>query len=153
MELFHYIGWDQHGTFMWRQNWKHWKDIAQKIQLFPQDIIWQAKMVSLYNGTKRVDWLWCCKDNETSIPAIKEALEAAVHRQLMSDVPYGVLLSGGLDSSVTSAIAKNMLKTYWVRRCCWCLVSTIALFSVGLEGSPDLAAQIGRSYWNYPPRN
>jgi asparagine synthase (glutamine-hydrolysing) len=63
-----------------------------KNNCFLLDIIWQVKMGSLYNGTKRMDWLWCCKDNETSIPAIKEALEAAVHRQLMSDVPYGVLL-------------------------------------------------------------
>src|SRR5690606_41000369 len=38
------------------------------------------------------------KENETSMSEIKEALEAAVHRQLMCDVPYGVLLSGGLDS-------------------------------------------------------
>lgn len=51
------------------------------------------------------------KDNETSVEQVRDALEAAVHRQLMSDVPYGVLLSGGLDSSVTSAIAKNMLKS------------------------------------------
>ena len=47
------------------------------------------------------------KENQTSIDKIHDALEAAVHRQLMSDVPYGVLLSGGLDSSVTSAIAKK----------------------------------------------
>ena len=47
------------------------------------------------------------KDNETDIKKLRTALEEAVHRQLMSDVPYGVLLSGGLDSSITSAIAKK----------------------------------------------
>jgi asparagine synthase (glutamine-hydrolysing) len=67
-----------------------------KINCFLQDIIWQARRGG--NGIKRMDWLWCRKDNETNIQDIKVALEAAVHRQLMSDVPYGVLLSGGLDS-------------------------------------------------------
>jgi asparagine synthase (glutamine-hydrolysing) len=57
---------------------------------------------------KRLDGLRGCKDNETNIQDIKVALEAAVHRQLMSDVPYGVLLSGGLDSSITSAVAKKI---------------------------------------------
>jgi asparagine synthetase B (glutamine-hydrolysing) len=45
------------------------------------------------------------KDNETDIAAIRKGLEEAVHRQMMSDVPYGVLLSGGLDSSIISAVA------------------------------------------------
>lgn len=48
------------------------------------------------------------KENDAQTEDVKIALEEAVHRQLMSDVPYGVLLSGGLDSSVISAIAKNM---------------------------------------------
>jgi asparagine synthetase B (glutamine-hydrolysing) len=49
-------------------------------------------MENLFNGTKRLDGLRGCKDNETNIQDIKVALEAAVHRQLMSDVPYGVFL-------------------------------------------------------------
>jgi len=70
-----------------------------------------------------------------------QALENAVHRQLMSDVPYGVLLSGGLDSSITSALAKkfaprrieeNDQKDAW-----W---PQLHSFVIGLEGSPDLAA-------------
>jgi asparagine synthase (glutamine-hydrolysing) len=81
------------------------------------------------------------KENETSITKVREALEAAVHRQLMSDVPYGVLLSGGLDSSVISAIAKK----YAQKRIesddkseAW--YPQLHSFAVGLEGSPDLAA-------------
>lgn len=80
-----------------------------KIQLFPPGHYLHSSDGEFKRWYSR-DWMEydAVKDNETSIQAVKEALEAAVHRQLMSDVPYGVLLSGGLDSSVTSAIAKNM---------------------------------------------
>ena len=80
------------------------------------------------------------KDNDASVAAIHDALEDAVKRQLMSDVPYGVLLSGGLDSSVISAIAckysemrvedDSRTKAYWPR---------LHSFAVGLKGAPDLA--------------
>ena len=96
-------------------------------------------MVKWYNR----DWtdFEAVKENQTSIDELHDALEAAVHRQLMSDVPYGVLLSGGLDSSVTSAIAKKYAEkriesddqqaAWWPQ---------LHSFSVGLKGSPDLAA-------------
>ena len=81
------------------------------------------------------------KDNGFDIDVLRKALEDAVHRQLMSDVPYGVLLSGGLDSSVISAIAKKYAayrvesqdneQAYWPQ---------LHSFAVGLVGSPDLAA-------------
>lgn len=81
------------------------------------------------------------RQNQTSIDEVREALEAAVHRQLMSDVPYGVLLSGGLDSSVTSAIAKKYsekrIESGDTKEAWW---PQLHSFSVGLEGSPDLAA-------------
>ncbi|MBO6187684.1 MAG: asparagine synthase B [Prevotella sp.] len=80
------------------------------------------------------------KDNAASVSAVHDALEAAVKRQLMSDVPYGVLLSGGLDSSVISAIAEkysehriednSKTRAYWPR---------LHSFAVGLKGAPDLA--------------
>ena len=73
---------------------------------------------------------------------LKAALEAAVHRQLMSDVPYGVLLSGGLDSSIVSAIAKKFapkrIETEDKSEAWW---PQLHSFAVGLEGSPDLAQQ------------
>jgi asparagine synthase (glutamine-hydrolysing) len=81
------------------------------------------------------------KNNTSDSAQLREALEQAVHRQLMSDVPYGVLLSGGLDSSIISAITKK----YAARRIesndtqmAW--YPQLHSFAVGLEGSPDLAA-------------
>src|SRR5690606_8283729 len=75
------------------------------------------------------------------IDDLREALEQAVHRQLMSDVPYGVLLSGGLDSSVISAIAKkfaaNRVETNDEKEAWW---PRLHPFAVGLDGSPDLVA-------------
>ena len=90
----------------------------------------------------RRDWMQydAVKDNPASVEAIRDGLTAAVKRQLMSDVPYGVLLSGGLDSSVISALAEKFsehrieddsrTKAYWPR---------LHSFAVGLKGAPDLA--------------
>lgn len=71
--------------------------------------------------------------NVSNKAELTDALQAAVARQLMSDVPYGVLLSGGLDSSITSAIAKrySMESQWWPQ---------LHSFAIGLEGAPDLAA-------------
>lgn len=76
------------------------------------------------------------KENDAQTEDVKVALEEAVHRQLMSDVPYGVLLSGGLDSSVISAIAKNMRQTYRNRRCKRCMVASTPLFRHRSKGRP-----------------
>ena len=79
-------------------------------------------------------------DSKEASEQVKEALEAAVKRQLMSDVPYGVLLSGGLDSSVTSAIARKYahkrVETDDVHDAWW---PRLHSFAVGLKGAPDLA--------------
>jgi len=72
---------------------------------------------------------------------LKQALEAAVHRQLMTDVPYGVLLSGGLDSSVIAALASQFADRRVEsgdREAAWW--PQLHSFAVGLEGSPDLSA-------------
>ena len=99
----------------------------------------------LHSSLKRYyrrDWMHydAVKDNPASVEAIRDGLTAAVKRQLMSDVPYGVLLSGGLDSSVISALAEKFsehrieddskTRAYWPR---------LHSFAVGLKGAPDLA--------------
>lgn len=137
-----YIGWDQYGTFYVASELKALEGFCSKIQLFPPGHFMSSKDGEFVKWYKR-DWsdYDAVKDNKTSISALKESLEAAVHRQLMSDVPYGVLLSGGLDSSITSALAKKYAKKRiesddteeaWYPQ--------LHSFSVGLEGSPDLAA-------------
>lgn len=81
------------------------------------------------------------KDNPASVEELRDALEASVKRQLMSDVPYGVLLSGGLDSSVISAItqtfAKRRIEDDGESSAWW---PQLHSFAVGLEGAPDLIA-------------
>lgn len=137
-----YMGWDQHGTFYVASELKALEGVCTTIELFPPGHYLSSKDGEVKRWYTR-DWsdFDAVKDNETSIEELKTALEAAVHRQLMSDVPYGVLLSGGLDSSVTSAIAKKYAdkrvesgdtKAAWYPQ--------LHSFAVGLVGSPDLAA-------------
>ena len=137
-----YIGWDQNGTFYVASELKALESICTKIELFPPGHYLSSKDGKFIKWYKRD---WCefenVKENETSIQEVKEALEAAVHRQLMSDVPYGVLLSGGLDSSITSAIAKKYAQKRIEsddKKDAW--YPQLHSFSVGLDGSPDLAA-------------
>ena len=81
------------------------------------------------------------KDADASVEKLREALEKAVQKQLMSDVPYGVLLSGGLDSSIISAIAKKYaakrIETDGTADAWW---PQLHSFAVGLKGAPDLSA-------------
>lgn len=137
-----YIGWDKNGTFYVASELKALEGHCTKMELFPPGHYLSSKEDGYQRWYKR-DWMEYenVKDNETSIEDLRKALEAAVHRQLMSDVPYGVLLSGGLDSSITSALAKKYSDkriesddtdaAWWPR---------LHSFAIGLEGSPDLAA-------------
>jgi asparagine synthase (glutamine-hydrolysing) len=137
-----YMGWDKNGTFYVASELKALEGTCSKIELFPPGHYLHSSDGELKRWYSR-DWMDydAVKENQTSIDEIRDALEAAVHRQLMSDVPYGVLLSGGLDSSVTSAIAKKYsqkrIESDDTKDAWW---PQLHSFSVGLEGSPDLAA-------------
>ena len=103
-----YIGWDSFGNFYVASELKALEGVCNKIQEFLPGHYLYSKDGVMTKWYSR-DWMdySAVENNSTSIEDLKEALEASVHRQLMSDVPYGVLLSGGLDSSVVSAIAKK----------------------------------------------
>lgn len=137
-----YMGWDKDGTFYVASELKALEGVCTKIELFPPGHYISSSDGKLVKWYKR-DWnkYEAVKENETSIAEVRQALEDAVHRQLMSDVPYGVLLSGGLDSSVTSAIAKKYserrIETDDKEKAWW---PQLHSFSVGLDGSPDLVA-------------
>ena len=136
-----YIGYDSDGTVYVASELKALEGQCERYEPFlPGHYYWSQEP-----GMKRYykrDWMQydAVKDNPASVEAIHDALEDAVKRQLMSDVPYGVLLSGGLDSSVISAIAEKFsemrieddskTKAYWPR---------LHSFAVGLKGAPDLA--------------
>ena len=137
-----YMGWDNDDIFYVSSELKSLEGVCNKIELFPPGHYIEGDSMDLkkwYNPE------WVSYENvaesNTSIKAIHDSLSAAVKRQLMSDVPYGVLLSGGLDSSITSALAKkfsskrvesdNKEDAWWPQ---------LHSFSVGLKDAPDLKA-------------
>ena len=137
-----YMGWDADGTFYVASELKALEGVCTKIELFPPGHYYLSSDEAPVQWYTR-DWMEydAVKENTTSIEDLHDALSAAVRRQLMSDVPYGVLLSGGLDSSVTSALAKlyaaKRVESDDEQAAWW---PQLHSFAVGLEGSPDLAA-------------
>ena len=136
-----YIGYDSDGKVYVASELKALEGQCKRYEPFlPGHYVWSREGLSMRRYYHR-DWMdyAAVKDNPASADDIHDALTAAVKRQLMSDVPYGVLLSGGLDSSVVSAIAErfsehrieddSQTRAYWPR---------LHSFAVGLKGAPDL---------------
>ena len=135
-----YIGYDADGKVYVASELKALEGECERYEPFlPGHYYWSGdgSMKRWYNR----DWMDydSVKDNPASSEDIRQALRSAVKRQLMSDVPYGVLLSGGLDSSIVSAIAErysqNRIEDNDQSRAWW---PRLHSFAVGLKGAPDL---------------
>lgn len=135
-----YIGTDKEGRIYVASELKALEGFCDKYKLFPPGHYYYSKEGKAKRWYTR-DWTEyeAVKDKNASAGDVKEALENAVQRQLMSDVPYGVLLSGGLDSSVISAIAKKYaakrIETDGASDAWW---PQLHSFAIGLKGAPDL---------------
>ena len=135
-----YIGYDADGKVYVASELKALEGQCERYEPFLPGCYYWSREPGIRRYYVR-DWMnyGNVKDNDASVEDIQNALEDAVRRQLMSDVPYGVLLSGGLDSSVISAIAQkyaphrieddSQSPAYWPR---------LHSFAVGLKGGPDL---------------
>ncbi|MDC7244280.1 MAG: asparagine synthase B [Sphaerochaetaceae bacterium] len=137
-----YQGWDKEGQYYVASELKALEGICAAFEEFPpgsyfisgekEPVRWYSRPWESFDAVK---------DNTTDISAVRKSLESAVKRQMMSDVPFGVLLSGGLDSSIIAAVmmkfAKNRVESKDQQEAWW---PRLHSFAIGLKGSPDLAA-------------
>lgn len=137
-----YYGYDMHGQLFVASEMKALVPVCRTVSEFPPGHYWSSRDGKITPYYKR-DWMEydAVKDNKGSAKEIHDALSEAVKSHMMSDVPYGVLLSGGLDSSVISAVAQKFAqkriedegqsKAWWPQ---------LHSFAVGLPNAPDLVA-------------
>lgn len=156
-----YQGWDKAGRFYVASELKALEGECQTIEEFPNGHYFYSKDEKPVRWYKR-EWenFDAVKNNPRAtddkgeiinpsvIEKVRNGLESAVKQQLMSDVPYGVLLSGGLDSSIIAAItqkfSKKRIESDSKEAAWW---PQLHSFAIGLEGSPDLiAAQKAADY-------
>ncbi|MCR5289102.1 MAG: asparagine synthase B [Treponema sp.] len=137
-----YQGWDPDGRYYVASELKALEGVCCTIEEFPNGSYFWSKDEK---PTRYYHRSWesfdAVKDNKSDVAKIRSGLEDAVKRQLMCDVPYGVLLSGGLDSSIIAAVAqrfaKKRIESEGTQEAWW---PRLHSFAVGLEGSPDLLA-------------
>ena len=140
-----YIGHDKDGTVYVASELKALEGQCDEYKPFPPGHFCTSKHGGQLERWYERDWMqydgmkWSTSDHDEAVQMVKDGLMASVKRQLMSDVPYGVLLSGGLDSSVVSAIAKlyaaKRIETNDQHDAWW---PRLHSFAVGLKGAPDL---------------
>ena len=137
-----YFGHDASGRLLVASEMKALAAVADDVQAFPPGSV-QASTDAAPVRYFVEDWMDFdqAKFNPHSPPALAEALTEAVRSHLMGDVPYGLLISGGLDSSLVAALAmkfsRNRVEDDGTTEAWWPRVHS---FSIGLEGSPDVAA-------------
>ena len=135
-----YYGYDKEGRLYVASELKALEGQCDSYSVFPPGHVLKKRDTKPRRYYER-DWFSydSVKDNPASVDELREALEASVRRQMMSDVPYGVLLSGGLDSSIISAVAQkyagNRVETGGKEAAWW---PRLHSFAVGLRGAPDL---------------
>lgn len=135
-----YYGYDKEGRLYVASELKALEGQCDSYSVFPPGHVLTKRDTKPRRYYER-DWFSYdnVKDNPASVDELREALEASVRRQMMSDVPYGVLLSGGLDSSIISAVAQkyagNRVETGGKEAAWW---PRLHSFAVGLRGAPDL---------------
>jgi asparagine synthase (glutamine-hydrolysing) len=138
---FKYIGYGRDGSLWFASEMKALKDDCERVEEFPPGHYYSSETGEFrryYNAP------WVSEQIPTGkldLQVLQKSLEAAVVKRLMTDVPYGVLLSGGLDSSIIASIAarhaarrvedNEQSLAWWPR---------LHSFSIGLDGSPDLKA-------------
>lgn len=136
-----YYGTDEDGRLWVASEMKALVNICDDVRVFPPGHVWssgETEPTAFYTR----EWMTGDLPNRAYEPEeLRDALTSAVRSHLMGDVPYGLLISGGLDSSVIAAIAMKLAQkrvddgdkteAWWPR---------VHSFSIGLEGSPDLAA-------------
>ena len=135
-----YIGYDSEGKVYVASELKALEGNCDRYEPFLPGHYYSSREGIMTRYYQR-DWMQYekVKDNDARVEEVRNALMDSVKRQLMSDVPYGVLLSGGLDSSVISAIAEkfseNRIEDDDNTRAWW---PRLHSFAVGLKGAPDL---------------
>ena len=137
-----YWGHDREGRLCVASEMKALVGVCADLSVFPPGHVYDSSRGELQRYYQK-PWraYEATRDVDVSAQDLRAAFEAAVHRQMMTDVPYGVLLSGGLDSSLVAACAARFARhrieeddrseAWWPR---------LHSFAIGLEGSPDLAA-------------